>query len=470
MTKYSSLLGIVPHVVAESPGTYHTITERHIQALWLEQKYFKNLETSSGQAVKVISPGIWNADAGPDFLKAHIEIDGTTIKGDIEIHLTDSSWIQHQHHTDPRYNNVVLHISLWNPARDVTLQTASNHHFHKIHLEKHLTVSPNRLQGLIDLDLYPYRKFVGSGKCSKQLFKALPIDKTIDLFTDAANWRLRQKLDYLQQQTSNPRLWCGAGIAMALGYKRNALSFLQMYLWLLDQSIYDDKTLFALCLKACGFFSGAYRERWLLSPYYAELLDLSTTLPATPSYTLEIHKIRPYNHPVRRLAYLAKMVADISHYTLSERLVSAWESSWQQPNPHKVLLDLIPTYTDDFFDHHYTFSNSTHSEVLSLLGPQLRQTILINVVLPILSSKITRKNNVDEYNALHALYASLPAENSSKTKYLTHRFFGNTPKGEILSRALQEQGAYQIHRDFCTHYEASCDGCPFVQRYQEQYQ
>jgi hypothetical protein len=66
------------------------ITERHLQALWWEQNYFKPLFTSNGQSLTIISPGQWNVKGGPDFRKAHLRLDNTDIKGDIEIHLTDA--------------------------------------------------------------------------------------------------------------------------------------------------------------------------------------------------------------------------------------------------------------------------------------------------------------------------------------------------------------------------------------------
>jgi hypothetical protein len=48
---------------------------------------------------------------GPDFTDAVIERDdGTTFRGDIEIHVREADWRAHGHHTDPRYNGVVLHV------------------------------------------------------------------------------------------------------------------------------------------------------------------------------------------------------------------------------------------------------------------------------------------------------------------------------------------------------------------------
>ncbi len=45
-----------------------------------------------------------------DFAAANNRIKNTI--GDVEIHIRATDWFVHQHHTDKRYNNVVLHIVL----------------------------------------------------------------------------------------------------------------------------------------------------------------------------------------------------------------------------------------------------------------------------------------------------------------------------------------------------------------------
>ena len=115
LNQYTQIIANLPQAASETGNEYHLLTERHIQAVWFEQKYFKNLRTSTNEPIEIISPGIWNAEAGPDFRKAHLKIGGREIQGDIEIHLMDEFWYQHQHHLDDRYNQVVLHVSLWQP-------------------------------------------------------------------------------------------------------------------------------------------------------------------------------------------------------------------------------------------------------------------------------------------------------------------------------------------------------------------
>ena len=76
---YGLLVQAQPQLVAETKYPYETMTERHVQVMWYEQKYLKRMFTSEGEPIDVLSPGIWNGEAGPDFLKAHLVIGGEEV-------------------------------------------------------------------------------------------------------------------------------------------------------------------------------------------------------------------------------------------------------------------------------------------------------------------------------------------------------------------------------------------------------
>jgi hypothetical protein len=100
------------------------------------------------------------------------------------------------------------------------------------------------------------------------------------------------------------------------------------------------------------------------------------------------------------------------------------------------------------------------------MGEDLKMEILVNTGFPLLFTEIQERGDFNELKAFQIFYGSFKASKTSKTRYLTHRFFGETLKGTLLEKAQNEQGAYQLHKDFCLHFEASCEGCPFVARYE----
>ena len=71
----------------------------------------KELQTTDGQEVEVIDPGLHNRHAGPDFFNAKVKINGTLWVGNVEIHQRSGDWYLHGHDQDPAYDNVVLHVA-----------------------------------------------------------------------------------------------------------------------------------------------------------------------------------------------------------------------------------------------------------------------------------------------------------------------------------------------------------------------
>lgn len=470
---YADLVVSYADRVAEKKARYATVTERHIQAMWYEQKYFWQLVTAEGEPVQVVSPGIWNAESGPDFLKAHLKIGDKELRGDIEIHLVDESWAQHHHHEDERYDQVVLHLSLWKPKQIKPIVKRSGEEVIAVHLEDHLTKPLHKIVQLIDLDLYPYKRFLGSGKCAQQLFRKLSDKEIREFFRSAADWRLHQKSLYLASRLPSLPLQLAGGIAMGLGYKNNAEAFLELFPVLLEYRHLPEQEVLAVGLGICGFFDRRVPEEWKDSGHYQELQRLWWVhAPLAVHQThLVLDHIRPYNHPVRRLAYLAKLVTDPHLDKVWGNMLTAWQDHYVEcfrqdrwSALQEALLDQIPSYEDPYWNHHYTFERQRKEEFLSLLGDAMKTEIILNVFLPLLREVIEKED--EAMKAFEAFYSGLRAAKTSKVEYLTHRFFGDTPKGAILNRAQMQQGAYQLHRDFCLHYEASCEGCPFVERFQ----
>ena len=93
----------------EGPGTVlrdeaGLPAERLLQAIWRHQRLRRDqLQTSDGQAVRILHPGFVSVEGGPDFRGAVIQIgDAAPRSGDVEIDLRAGGWRAHGHDRQSR--------------------------------------------------------------------------------------------------------------------------------------------------------------------------------------------------------------------------------------------------------------------------------------------------------------------------------------------------------------------------------
>jgi hypothetical protein len=100
--------------------------EEDIARRWWTLPLNVNLPLTNGESCQLIYAGRPGGSPGPDIRDAILSFTsnhpGTNHAGansqlehtigDVEIHIRATDWFAHQHHTDARYNNVVLHIVL----------------------------------------------------------------------------------------------------------------------------------------------------------------------------------------------------------------------------------------------------------------------------------------------------------------------------------------------------------------------
>ena len=85
--------------------------EDFLHYVWQHQYFDKaDLRTAAGEEIQVLRPGHRNADAGPDFLNARLRLGEVEWNGAVEIHLRASDWARHNHQTDLKYDQVILHV------------------------------------------------------------------------------------------------------------------------------------------------------------------------------------------------------------------------------------------------------------------------------------------------------------------------------------------------------------------------
>lgn len=85
--------------------------EKLLHFVWKHRIFpLHDLQTTDGELVEVIDPGMHNSNQGPDFFNAKVRIGQTTWVGNVEVHVRTTDWMLHNHHLDPRYDNTILHV------------------------------------------------------------------------------------------------------------------------------------------------------------------------------------------------------------------------------------------------------------------------------------------------------------------------------------------------------------------------
>lgn len=217
-------------IIEEIQGPYGPVRvpESLIQKIWLRGDFYREgLRTAGGQAVRVIEPGVWNLQEGPDFRGAVFDIGGARRHGDVEIHFYARDWRAHGHHEDPEFAHVALHVVLFppEPGEPQTLLADG----------RAVPVAP--LLACLNRDLEEYaldEALLASEKRDAVELVAplmhMPVSERRALLRRKAAARWGQKRHRAREILAGAA-WpeaCHGGVMEALGYRRNRAPMLEL--------------------------------------------------------------------------------------------------------------------------------------------------------------------------------------------------------------------------------------------------
>lgn len=394
------------------------LTERHVQAIWYDASLRPpRLYTRRGTEVRVVTPGEWNLGAGPDFRNAVLEVgrDRRRVVGDVEIHLSPSDWDFHGHGADPRYRNVVAHVT-WGcgPIPDSLPPGAVS-----IWIGRFFSGSPSFSTDAIDLMAYPYARLPdGMRPCEGRIAHDPVVAR--GLLAEAGRHRLRMKSRRIAGRISESvakACRCvlssdgesGAArerrcrrqvfyeeVMTALGYSRNTAQFRHVAERIPVSALPDDVESAKTAFLAAGSF-----EDW----------DRTSN--------------RPNNTPELRL----EKAAEIFTATPVMQLMEA--DGFDGASCRRMVLSMTPRHC---------------------LGRGRAGAIMANVIVPWAMAE-GRLDEAPDW---------LPPEDVSDPVRLTaFRLFGrdHNPAAFYSTNGLLIQGLLQIHRDYCLQVHPDCSAC-----------
>jgi hypothetical protein len=382
--------------------TLYQIDERFVWWLWQTRQFDTVRARACGY--DVVFPGWFSSAAGPDFREAIIVNNGSLQRGDVEVHVRSSAWYEHGHHTNPEYNDVILHVVLFIDS-SLPVMTSDGGEVPVFELGPLLLVSLEQL--LLTFD----HRQPSLIACPAQGFAS---NRVQDIVEESGTRRFQDKVMGLMSTAevigADEALY--RTLAESLGYSQNRTAFRR-----LAESIPFDllrslelSTAENLLLAAAGLAAGKF-----LHPYLAE--------PLLQNGELVTFRVRPGNAPATRLRGLARLV--YRHRTGLATAISSY-----QP---EQLWELFVVEADH-----------------TLVGRGRANDIVINVALPYLTAyhgldgvtMLTRCPAPPDNRWTRALRTELRARGATLHPY----------------KAIHQQGLLELALRYCRY--GSCDACP----------
>lgn len=402
------------------------MSEEFLHYLWKYRLFTSALFTISGEGIDIISPGIHNHNAGPDFSDARLRIGETVWAGNVEIHINTSDWQRHGHDSDPVYDSVILHV-------------VYNHDTG----EKAGRMPVVEIRDKFDQNLYHgYKSFITAKSwvpCVRQIGY---VDKEeIGLWLERMLIeRLEHKSEFIQEFLDiSENDWEGVFymmMARSFGFNLNTLPF-EMLARSLPYKVIARHRDNPMQIEALVFGQAGLLDQHLSEPWpqqlFAEYSFLRKKYNLVPiaSHLWRFMRLRPVNFPTIRLAQFASLISG------SESLLSGMLETENASD----LSGLINATASAFWDTHYHF-NKTSSPGKKKLGNASADLLVINAVLPFLFVYGRSISDYDLCNRALTFYMQIPGEINSIT-----RQWKNT--GLDISSAFNTQALIGLKSDYC---------------------
>lgn len=412
----------------------------------------RSLIDMSGRSINVVFPGQWSHGFGPDFSNAMIDIPGIgLLTGEVELHHSASDWIDHGHHLDPRYANVILHVV----SRSDLDETRS---VNNSVIPMALLSIPDEMLFRIDARLPDIWSELGGDVCAESLVEAHPeiVRTTLHQLGDR---RLDERVTRIEGdlQIEPARDLLTRLLFDALGYSENrdSMQHLAASLNRLDWSHRLASTPAARRLvesQALVFGLAGYLP---FSPGDAHLAGLSPAdtgaienlwqqigpnLAEEPiSATAWVRaRTRPANNPATRLSLASRLLAELCHDPVGDVIQALGEQG-----------DIVAW-----------LQRLTVEAGKPALGTGRARSIVANVLLPFALALARQQRNLPLEETASTIWQDLSMSDWSRpAKRALQQVAGSSSLRGLGERG--QQGLLKLDRDFCT--PRRCFECPVAE-------
>ena len=404
--------------------------------VWQHQYFDKtDLRTAEGELIQVLKPGLRNADAGPDFLNARVRLGEVEWNGAVEIHLRASDWARHQHQTDPKYDQVILHVV---GQHDADVARTDGTQIPALALQPRL--APEllaRYEALVEAPA------AAPLPCAPLLGQVPEITRTMMVERALLERVERKAADVTALHQHLGQDWEATTyhlLMAAFGFQKNSEPLARLAkalpLSVLRRHRHDQRQLEALLFGQAGFL--VENEETADDDYIRSLRQEHAFLGhkyQLGAAALAVHewnylRLRPANFPPVRLGQLAGLLharPALFDALLTAQSLAALMAFFQAPAP-------------EYWRTHY---RPGRAGKVPALGKASIELLIINVVVPL---RVAYAHSVDQPALVEssvALLSAVPAEHNQFTA--VYEALGFTHRS-----AADSQGLLALHKSYCT--------------------
>jgi hypothetical protein len=408
------------------------ITEELLYYVWKSRSFDQEgLQTTNGEDIKIIQPGMQNYDSGPDFSNARIQIGETLWAGHVEMHVYSSDWNRHGHQSDKAYRNVILHV-VFDHDKEIARHTGENIPTLELKNRIPIHLMRNYFQ-LVEANLdIPCEKVIHHADLSKfSIWKYRLVVQRLErktsfvkeiLETSAGDWEevlYRSLCKYFGGKVNTP------------GFE--ALAARLPYL-LLHKNRHHPKAVEALLFGVAGFLEADHKDDYFLElKTEFSFLRKKYSLEPIPAVTWKFSRMLPAGFPTIRLAQLAAILLK------NEKLFSEIKNAASL----KDMFAIFDVQIHEYWDTHYHFGKSAEKKKKNP-GKDFQDVLLINAVVPVVFNygKHTGEEQYTE-KAIDIL-EKLKSENNHIVKKWKELGFS-------AQNAFDSQALIELRKEYCYH-------------------
>lgn len=413
--------------------------EAFLHYLWQAQRFLtSDLRSTTGDRIRVIKTGFLNADSGPDFTNARLQINDVEWAGNVEVHLKSSDWFVHQHQTNKAYENVILHV-VWEADGDIYRADGS-------------VIPTLALRAITSEKVVEKQAQLADSKLvipCESLFSEISEITKSGMLGVAITQRLQQKSAFvgelLKQNNTDWEETAYQVLAKNFGFKLNAEPMLQLTrnlpLKILQKHRNSAFQVEALLFGMAGFLeeaTGIYAQKlakeydFLAAKYQLKNKQLN-------AHEWKFLRTRPANFPTIRLAQLVSLVVGQSSFF----------SLFTQTTSVEVLRKALEVEQPVYWQKHYSFDKE-FTTPLKKMGRASVDNLLINTVVPVLVYYAQYIDNQGFISRAEEILESLPAEKNKITEHWKKLRLS-------IETGFDSQASIELYNNFCS--KKKCFSC-----------